>query len=203
MKKIAVVDYGLSNILSVAKALQFLGLECLVTNDIDELRRASGIILPGVGAFYDAMEKIESLELFDVLCEQAKIKPFLGICLGMQLLFSAGTEVSSRRGLDLLPGEVRLMETSYKLPHIGWNSLKLDKDTPLTKGLRDGDYVYFVHSYAACLENKDDLIASCDYGITVPAIVGRDYCYGCQFHPEKSGQVGLKILKNFGEMTLC
>lgn len=201
MGRIAVVDYGVGNLKSVTNALELLGFPSLITGDAGEIERADAVILPGVGAFPDAADKLRAAGLGRVLIEQAEKKPMLGICLGMQLLFEQGEEVRPCRGLGLIGGTVRRIETPYKLPHIGWNSLKFQHDSPIFKGLDDGAYVYFVHSFCACAQWEEDVTACTEYGTRVVAAVGRGNVFGCQFHPEKSGETGLAILKNFGELS--
>ena len=197
----AIVDYGVGNLRSIANAMDYLGLDTAVTADAGALERADAIILPGVGAFPDAAEKLRAAGLDRVLLAQAEKKPVLGICLGMQLLLDEGEEVRPCRGLGLVPGRVERIPTGLKLPHIGWNSLSLQNDAPLFRSLPQGAWVYFVHSYCAVPEREEDVIARTDYGASVVAAVRRGNVYGCQFHPEKSGEVGLQILKNFGELN--
>lgn len=198
---IAVVDYGVGNLKSVTNALGYLGLGSVITGDAEELERADSIILPGVGAFPDAADKLRASGLDRVLRQQVGHKPLLGICLGMQLLFDSSSEVRECKGLSLVPGRVARIQTDLKLPHIGWNGLTFQNDSPIFRGLEDGTYVYFVHSFCAYAENEADVIARTDYGASVVAAVGRGNVYGCQFHPEKSGEVGLQILRNFGEQS--
>lgn len=197
----AIVDYGVGNLKSIANAMDYLGLPTQVTDDAGTLERADAIILPGVGAFPDAAERLRRSGLDKVVATQAEQKPILGICLGMQLLFDMGEEVRGCKGLKLVHGRVKRIETAHKLPHIGWNSLKIVHENPLTAGLRDGDYVYFVHSFCAQVAREQDLALTTDYGATVTAMVAKDGVFGCQFHPEKSGPVGMTILKNFGELN--
>lgn len=197
----AVLDYGVGNLKSVTNAMTYLGLETRITSDASDLERADAIILPGVGAFPDAAEKLRAPGLDRLLIEQTEKKPILGICLGMQLLFDRGEEVRPCSGLGLVPGHVAKIQTEYKLPHIGWNSLHFQYDSPLFKGLDDGAYVYFVHTFCGYAQQERDVIARTCYGPSVVAAVGRGNVYGCQFHPEKSGEVGLAILKNFGELN--
>lgn len=201
MSVTAIVDYGVGNLKSVTNAMQYLGLNTCITSDAKELERADAIILPGVGAFPDAAEKLRAPGLDKVLIAQAQKKPILGICLGMQLLFDRGEEVRPCDGLGLIPGRVAKIETGYKLPHIGWNSLKFQNDSPIFKGLDDGAYVYFVHSFCGYAGLEENVIARTDYGPSVVAAVSRGNVYGCQFHPEKSGETGLTILRNFGELN--
>lgn len=197
----AIVDYGVGNLKSVVNAMAHLGLATEVTADAGELERADAVILPGVGAFPDAAEKLWATGLDRALVREAARKPILGVCLGMQLLFDMGEEGRPTAGLGLIPGKVRRMETALKLPQIGWNSLAFRADCPLFRGLDQGVYVYFVHSYCGVAERAEDVAAVTDYGGTVTAAVGRGNVYGCQFHPEKSGEAGLQILRNFGELN--
>ena len=197
----AIVDYGVGNLKSVTNAMKHLGLETRITGRSEELERADAIILPGVGAFPDAAERLRAPGLDKLLAEQAEKKPILGICLGMQLLFETGEEVRPCKGLGLVPGSVRKIATGRKLPHIGWNSLRFPNPSPLFAGLEEGCCVYFVHSFCAVADREQDVIAVTDYGVPVVAAVGQGNVYGCQFHPEKSGEVGLQILKNFGGLN--
>jgi len=197
---VAIVDYGMGNLHSVSKAVERLGYESLVTGDAEQILAAESVILPGVGAFGDAMEHLRSTGL-DAVVKQvaAGNQPMLGICLGMQLLFSSGEEYGTHEGLDIVSGSVVRFEPreGYKVPHMGWNKLNfLQGDSPLLEGLEEG-HVYFVHSYHAVVEQKSDLIAVTDYGYPVTAIVGRGHVFGMQFHPEKSGELGIKLLGNF------
>lgn len=201
MGSTAIVDYGVGNLKSVANAMGYLGLPTCVTSDAAELERADAIILPGVGAFPDAANKLRAAGLDQVLVAQSEKKPILGICLGMQLLFDRGEEVRPCAGLGLVSGRVDGIQTPYKLPHIGWNSLTFQNDSPLFRGLSDGVYVYFVHSFCGYADWEQDVIARTDYGPSVVAAVSRGNVFGCQFHPEKSGEVGLHILKNFGALN--
>lgn len=201
MSCIAIVDYGVGNLKSVTNAMDYLGLQTCITCNAAELERADGIILPGVGAFPDAVEKLRTPGLDKVIIEQAEKKPVLGICLGMQLLFDRGEEVRPCEGLGLIRGKIARIDTQYKLPHIGWNSLNFQNSSPIFKGLNDGAYVYFVHSFCGYADKEDDVIARTDYGPSVVAAVGKGNVFGCQFHPEKSGETGLIILKNFGELN--
>lgn len=201
MSYTAIVDYGVGNLKSVTNAMDYLGLKTRITSNADELERADAIILPGVGAFPDAAEKLRAPGLDKVLIAQAAKKPILGICLGMQLLFDRGEEVRPCDGLGLVPGHVAKIETEYKLPHIGWNSVKFQNDSPIFRGLDNGAYVYFVHTFCGYAASEADVIARTDYGTSVVAAVSHGNVYGCQFHPEKSGEIGLTILKNFGELS--
>lgn len=204
---LAIVDYGVGNLFSLTCSLKAVGAEVIVTGDEEVLARAERIILPGVGAFGDAAEALRASGLDKAVCrEAARGKPLLGICLGMQLLFDYSTEYGRHAGLGLIPGCVQpirpIIPQSYKVPHIGWNALLFPKDrpvSPLFRYIQEGDCVYFVHSYAGadCTEHT---IATAEYGRPLTAAVARDNVYGVQFHPEKSGQVGLNILKAFCEL---
>lgn len=198
---IAVIDYGMGNLHSVKAAVERLGYAVTVTSDESELMKADGAILPGVGAFGDAMAELSKAGLDEaVKCYAASGKPLLGICLGMQLLFSSSEEHGEHAGLGLLPGKVVRFQGSYKVPHMGWNRLAFRTDSPLFAGLQEG-HVYFVHSFHALPGREEDLLATTDYYQPVTAIVGRGNVYGMQFHPEKSGSVGMQLLGNF--LALC
>lgn len=198
---IAIIDYGAGNIFSVKNALDFLGVENKLTKDKDEIISADGIILPGVGAYPWAMKMLNESGLVDTIKEQSHKKPFLGICLGMQLLFEKGFEFEECDGLGLIKGEVRYMdEPDLIIPHMGWNELEFNMDCPLTQGLSDNTYVYFVHSYKAVCDSEN-VVAYSTYGGKVPALVSDGKTvFGAQFHPEKSGDAGLTILKNFAQL---
>ena len=198
---IAIVDYGAGNIFSVKNALDYLGLDCKLTSDKDEIKAADAVILPGVGAFPAAMAMLEKSGLIDTIKEEAAKKPLLGICLGMQMLFENGYEFEECDGLGLIKGSVRYMdEPDLIIPHMGWNKLEKLNDCKLLENIGDDEYVYFVHSYKA--ECADENIAAySEYGGRVPALVyDGKFVYGAQFHPEKSGDTGLKILKNFSSL---
>ena len=195
----AIVDYGVGNLKSVSNALAYVGQKVCITSDPGELERASAIILPGVGAFPDAADRLRASGLDKVVLREGERKPVLGICLGMQLLFERGEEVRPCPGLGVVSGTVERMDTPYKLPHIGWNSLTFYHDSPLFQGLDQGAWVYFVHSFAGRAADPKQVIATTDYGPSVVAAVQNGYVFGTQFHPEKSGEVGLQMLKNFGE----
>ena len=201
---IAIVDYGVGNLFSLRSSLAKLGLEAVVTADPEILRKADRLILPGVGAFADAMAKLEATGLVPVLQEEARTKPLLGICLGMQLLFERSYEYGTHAGLGLIPGEVcplepDLTDKSLKVPQIGWNALHIVQDDPLFRYIQEGEYVYYVHSYYAkhCAEST---LAVSEYSIPVTGAVRCGKVYGTQFHPEKSGDTGLRILKAFAEL---
>lgn len=200
---IAIIDYDAGNLKSVYKALQFLGKETCVTRDAREILRADKVILPGVGSFGDAMGKLEEFDLVPVIHEAVEQKkPFLGICLGLQLLFEGSGETPGVAGLGILPGEIlRIPEKEgLKVPHIGWNSLNFDHPGRLFAGLEAGTYVYFVHSYYLKARDENIVTASAEYGVHIHASVEKDNVFGCQFHPEKSSRAGLQILKNFTEL---
>lgn len=201
---IAIVDYGVGNLFSLNSSLELIGAESIVTSDPQVLRSADKILLPGVGAFEDAARKLRDSGLADLLKElAAEGKPLLGICLGMQLLFEKSYEYGEHEGLGLIPGSVKpirdVIPTDYKIPHIGWNGLHLNGDCPLFRNIREGDCVYFVHSFyaAGC---GPYVTATADYGAELTAAVAKGTVYGCQFHPEKSGKVGLSILKAFADL---
>ena len=201
---IAIVDYGVGNLFSLKSSFAAVGAEAVVTADPAVLRAADKLLLPGVGAFGDAAQKLEQSGLGEVLVEQtAAGKPLLGICLGMQLLFEKSYEYGEHKGLGLIGGSIRpiadVIPADYKIPHIGWNALSVTADSPLFKYINDGDFVYFVHSFYAT-ECADSVIATAEYGAPLTAAVARGNVYGCQFHPEKSGDVGLNILRAFCEL---
>ncbi|HIS65480.1 MAG TPA: imidazole glycerol phosphate synthase subunit HisH [Candidatus Avoscillospira avistercoris] len=199
---IAIVDYGVGNLFSLRSSLSAVGAEVAVTGDGDVLRRADKIILPGVGAFGDAAAKLRATGLDAVVIAEAKAgKPLLGICLGMQLLLERSLEYGEHAGLGLIPGDVVPLSPpdGLKVPHMGWNALQFSEPrSPIFRELNPGDHVYFVHSFHAA--NCPCVTATAEYGIPVTAAVGKDNVFGCQFHPEKSGPVGLSILKSFCEL---
>jgi len=201
MGKIAIVDYGVGNLKSVSNAFSYIGCESIITADKKELEAADAILLPGVGAFPDAAEKLRAPGLDKVVVEQGRNKPVLGICLGMQLLLQRGVEVRPCEGLGVIQGVCDRIPTNLKLPHIGWNSLRFHNDSPLFRGLEEEAYVYFVHSFSAQQTRADQVIATTDYALEVTAAVQNGNFFGCQFHPEKSGETGLQILKNFWELN--
>ena len=201
MGYIAIVDYGAGNLMSVTNALKYIGAESRISSDPSELERASAIILPGVGAFPAAMKLLRDSGLDKTIISCAAEKPLLGICLGMQMLFEYSDEIEYCTGLGLIKGCVKRIETPFKLPHIGWNSLKYINSCPITENVSEGSYVYFVHSYCAKPESEKNLAAVTDYGTDVTAIVFRENVFGCQFHPEKSGEDGLEMLKSFSRLT--
>jgi glutamine amidotransferase len=201
---IAIIDYGVGNLYSLSRSLEALGLEACVTRDEATLRAAEKIILPGVGAFGDAMEKLVATGLVPVVLDRAAAGvPLLGICLGMQLLFERSSEYGEHRGLGLLPGQVKALAgdlpEGLKVPHIGWNALNLRRECPILKYVKEGDCVYYVHSYYA-VGCEAETCATSEYGVPVPGVVQKGHVFGTQFHPEKSGPVGLGILRAFGEV---
>ena len=199
---IAIIYYGAGNLFSVKNALDYLHIETMITANPADLNAADGLILPGVGAFRDAMTMLNNSGFTEAIKQQATAgKPLLGICLGMQMLFEKGYEFGETDGLGLIPGCVQLIDGGgLKIPHMGWNDLTVLHDCALSEGVQDGDYVYFVHSYRA--ETSDDYI-SCytTYNEKIPGLVFHNNIYGAQFHPEKSGQVGMTILKNFAKLV--
>ena len=201
---IAIIDYDAGNLRSVEKALLSIGEDAIVTRDRDEILSADKVILPGVGAFGDAMKKLGEYGLVDTIHEAVDSgKPFLGICLGLQLLFRRSDESDGVEGLSILPGEILRIPDApgIKIPHIGWNSLKVKDDARLFNGLGENPYVYFVHSYYLKADDDNIVAATTEYGGTlIHASVQKDNVYACQFHPEKSGGVGMQILKNFAAL---
>ncbi len=201
---IRIIDYGVGNLFSLKSSLRAIGIDADYTGNPAEIRKADKLILPGVGAFRDAREALRSTGLDRVVQEEAgKGKPLMGICLGMQMLFDRSYEYGEYEGLGLIPGEIVPMEgripKDLPIPHIGWNELALKQPSPLMKNTANGDYVYFVHSYYAETP-AEYVIATTDYGVEMTAAVQKDNVYGCQFHPEKSSEVGLSILKVFCEL---
>ena len=196
----AIIDYDAGNIRSVEKALAAIGEEAVVTRDAEELLKAERVILPGVGSFGDAMRKLEEFQLTEVIREIVRRgTPFLGICLGLQLLFEESEESPGVKGLGILPGKIlRIPDNEgLKVPHMGWNSLDFPREGKLFAGIKEGSYVYFVHSYYLKAAKEDIVTATADYGVKVHASVEAGNVFACQFHPEKSSDVGLAILHNF------
>ena len=203
---LAIVDYGVGNLFSLGCSLSAIGVQSVVTADPEVLKKADQIILPGVGAFGDAAQKLRETGLDKHIVALARAgKPLMGICLGMQLLFEKGFEFGEHDGLGLIKGCVRPMAevipAGYKIPHIGWNALHFTKENPVFSYINEGDFVYFVHSFCA-VDCADAVAATTEYGADVTAAVVCGNVFGCQFHPEKSGEVGLKILKAFSEMEV-
>ena len=200
---IAIIDYGVGNLFSLRSSFAAIGQDATVTGDAEEIRRADRLILPGVGAFRDAADKLRASGMDRAVKEEAaRGKPLLGVCLGMQMLFERSYEYGVHEGQGLLKGEIRpiaeRIPEGLKIPQMGWNALKIVKDSPLLKYTREGEYVYFVHSYSA-VNCDESLLAVTEYGADLTACVGKGNVFGCQFHPEKSGEAGLRILKAFCE----
>jgi glutamine amidotransferase len=201
MKKIIIIDYGLGNLRSVFRGLEKSGADPMISSDPAEISAAEGIVLPGVGAFRDGMEQLGGIK--EPLLEAATKVPVLGICLGMQMLLDWSEEHGMHRGLSLIPGSVRRFprKPGFKIPHMGWNSLQcIKKGDPLLEGLSGGEYVYFVHSFYADPEPSYS-VATTDYNCSFSSVIGKDQVYGVQFHPEKSGATGIRILKNFIQLV--
>ena len=200
---IAIIDYDAGNINSVIKAFEYLEEECVLTRDKTTILNADKAVLPGVGCFKDAMDNLKKYGLVDVIKEFIDSKkPFLGICLGLQLLFEESEESPNVEGLSVLPGKcVKIPDSDgLKVPQIGWNSINFPKKSKLFENVSDGSYVYFVHSYYLIAKEISDVAATCEYGVNIHAAVEHDNVYACQFHPEKSSEVGLRILKNFANL---
>lgn len=200
---VAIIDYDAGNIKSVEKALLHLGEEVIITRDREQILNSDKVILPGVGAFGDAMEKLRSYGLDKVIYEVVERKiPFLGICLGLQLLFEKSDETPGVKGLGILPGEILRIpdKEGIKIPHMGWNSVKIKESARIFKDVPQDSYVYFVHSYYLKAGREEDVAATTEYSTLIHAAVEHDNVFACQFHPEKSSEIGLKILKNFVEL---
>ena len=200
---VAIIDYNAGNLKSVEKALTAVGAESVITRDYKEIMKADHVILPGVGAFGEAMEQLKKYELHQVIREVVeKDTPFLGICLGLQLLFEGSDESQGVEGLHILDGEILRIpdKEGLKIPHIGWNSLELQNNGRLFQGLLENPYVYFVHSYYLKAKEEEIVKATCDYSTCIHASVEKHNVFACQFHPEKSSEVGLRILKNFTQI---
>lgn len=198
---IAIIDYGAGNLFSVKNALDFLKIENCIAKETETIRQADAMILPGVGAFPDAMEMLERKGMVPVIREEAERKPILGICLGMQLLFESSSEFRSTQGLGLIPGNVVKIDShGLKIPHMGWNDLKVLHPCAMTGEMEEGTYMYFVHSFRADTE-EENISCYTEYGEKIPALVHRGFVYGAQYHPEKSGEAGLKMLKNFAKLV--
>ena len=206
MKKIGIIDYGMGNLHSVENALKYIGASCFISDDKSELARADALLLPGVGAFPDAIDRLNGLDFPDFIKAETEKKPLLGICLGMQLLFEKSYEFKECEGLGFIKGEVIKLiagqtDKTYKIPHIGYNGIKTVNASPLLKGIDDGACFYFVHSYMGVCSDRKQLAYTTEYGEEVTAVVASGNVYGTQFHPEKSGENGLHLLKNFTEMV--
>lgn len=201
---IVIIDYGMGNLSSVQNGFAEAGFATLVSSDPAEIAAADGLVLPGVGAFGQAMENLRRDGLDQVVLERtAKGVPLLGICLGLQLLFDRSSEMGNYSGLGLIPGDIILFDGPQKVPQIGWNQLDIKRSHPLLDGIKNGDYFYFVHSYYARPDSEAVILATADYGIDFPAVVQKDNVFGIQFHPEKSSRLGLRILANYGRLVEC
>ena len=201
---IAIIDYEMGNLRSVQKGFEKVGHSAIVTSDAAQIRSASRVVLPGVGAFEDAMDALKRRDLIEPILEQIQAgKPFLGICLGLQLLFEKGFEGGEHEGLGLLAGTVNRFELpeSYKVPHMGWNQIKIRQSAPILETIADGGYFYFVHSYFVAPSDDSCVALETDYGVDFCSMIWRDNLYATQFHPEKSQELGLRILKNFAELS--
>ena len=206
MKKIGIIDYGMGNLHSVENALKYIGANCFISDDKTELAKADALILPGVGAFPDAIERLNGLGFPEFIKAETEKKPLLGICLGMQLLFEKSYEFKECAGLGFIKGEVIKLiagqtDKTYKIPHIGYNGIKTVNASPLLKDIPDGSCFYFVHSYMGVCKDRTQLAYTTDYGEEVTAVVASGNVYGTQFHPEKSGENGLKLLTNFKDLV--
>ena len=198
MKMIAIIDYGVGNLRSVERAFEHVGAEPVVTASRAAIEAASAVVLPGVGAFGKAMSNLERAGLADVIRQViAQGRPFLGICLGLQLLFEESEEMGQHRGLGVFDGMVKRFEVNLKVPQIGWNQIHIQRPSPLLKGVADGTYAYFVHSYYVAPADREIVLATTDYEFDYASIIGQSNVFGIQFHPEKSQAVGLRILRNF------
>jgi glutamine amidotransferase len=197
MPKIAIIDYGLGNLRSIRKGFEKAGAEVYITHQEEDIRKSDAIVLPGVGAFEEAIKNLKPLS--SVVREQIEFgKPLLGVCLGLQLLFTVSTEGGLHRGLNIFKGKVVKLPSKVKVPHMGWNTLKIvSPKNPLVKGLPNNSYAYFVHSYYGSVENESNVIAKTTYGMDFPSILAKENVFATQFHPERSATTGLKILKNF------
>jgi len=195
---IAIIDYGMGNLHSVQRAFEYVGAEVVVTAHRETIETALAVVLPGVGAFGKAMSNLEQAGLADVIRQViVQGRPFLGICLGLQLLFEESNEMGQHRGLNVFGGQVKRLEVSLKVPQIGWNQIHVQRPSPLLEGVADDSYVYFVHSYYVAPADPEIVLATTDYEIDYASVIGQDNVFGIQFHPEKSQAVGLRILRNF------
>lgn len=200
---IAIIDYGVGNLKNVYKSLISLGFEAMITSDKDEINNSRAMVLPGVGAFKDAMDNLKQSGLMECIKENISGgKPTLGICLGMQLLYEKSYEDGEYEGLGILKGEIIRFNEGLKIPHMGWNSLVKGIEDKMSEGINEGEYVYFVHSYYLKPENNNEVVFWSNYGVNVPAVVRFGNVVGMQFHPEKSSEVGMRLLKNFGELIV-
>ena len=201
---VVIVDYGMGNLLSVQKAFLSMGVDAEISNDPRKIVKAKGIVLPGVGAFADAMKNLKAAGADDAI-RNAVLKgvPFLGICLGLQLIFSVSFEDGEHKGLNMVPGEVRRLPGGVKVPHMGWNQIKIKnkRECPILKDIEDESFFYFVHSFYVNPLNEEVIVATTEYGIEFCSVISEKNIFGVQFHPEKSSLLGLRILKNFGELV--
>lgn len=201
---IAILDYGMGNLGSVENAFRYLGIPCQVTDDVGRIEAADGIVVPGVGAFGDAMTNLKRAGLVEPVREWiAADRPFLGICLGLQLLFEESEEFGAREGIGVLPGRVTRLDVPLKVPHMGWNQIQMEQRPPVLQGAPEGGYVYFVHSYVVEPADGSVIATTTDYGIQFVSAVARGNLFACQFHPEKSQTIGLNLLRNFGRLCGC
>jgi glutamine amidotransferase len=200
---IAIIDYGMGNLRSVQKGFERVGCEAEVTRDVEKIMSARGVVLPGVGAFHACMENLTRLGLIEPIRQVVRKKPFLGICLGFQLLFSESEEFGKQKGLNLFAGNVVGFHPNQdlKVPHMGWNRIEKKKDSPFLEGLSSGDYVYFVHSFYVVPEDSSVVATTTDYGDPFVSSIATENLFACQFHPEKSQELGLRILANFGRFV--
>ena len=206
---IAIIDYGMGNLMSVQNAFTAVGYKTVITDDLNQIKKASALVLPGVGAFRDAIKSLKDKKIDEELIEATRRgKPFLGICLGMQLLQTFSEEGGFFEGINIISGKVKKLPSSVKCPHLGWNKIKFTHNSyhninPIFKGVLDGSYFYFVHSYYCEVDNRKIIYSTTDYGLVFASSIWKDNLFGVQFHPEKSSTLGLKILKNFGELSKC
>ena len=197
---IAIVDYGMGNLRSVQKAFEYVGAKAVIVDKPEDIDAAERVVLPGVGAFGDAMNNLKTAGLIAPITRAiSEGRPFLGICLGLQLMFAESEEMGQHRGLDILPGKVKRFPEGQRVPQIGWNEVRIQHETTLLDGVPDRSYFYFVHSFFVASERDEDVVGVTDYGIDYASIAGNGRAFGVQFHPEKSQDAGLKILKNFAE----
>lgn len=208
-RMIAIIDYGMGNLKSVQNAFTAVGYKTVITDDLNQIKKASALVLPGVGAFRDAIKSLKDKKIDEELIEATRrAKPFLGICLGMQLLQTFGEEGGFFEGLNIVSGKVKKLPSSVKCPHLGWNKIKFTHNSnhninPIFRDVPDESYFYFVHSYYCEVDNQKIIYSTTDYGLVFTSSIWKDNLFGVQFHPEKSSTLGLKILKNFGELSKC
>lgn len=208
-RMIAIIDYGMGNLKSVQNAFTAVGYKTVITDDLNQIKKASALVLPGVGAFRDAIKSLKDKKIDEELIEATRRgKPFLGICLGMQLLQTFGEEGGFFEGLNIISGKVKKLPFSVKCPHLGWNKIKFTHNSnhninPIFRDVPDESYFYFVHSYYCEVDNRKIIYSTTNYGLVFASSIWKDNLFGVQFHPEKSSTLGLKILKNFGELSKC